>query len=79
MLNRRGKTALAIVSLLMLANGCQTPVPVAVSCPPTPPIPQAISGYASPRRNLIEDSSQLLLDFRNELLQTLRKASGQPM
>ncbi len=78
MLNRKGRIAFAIVSLLMFVSGCQT-VPIAVSCPPTPPIPQAISEYASPAMSLIEGSALRSLKLRQKISETLKKASGQPM
>ena len=78
----KAKPTLSLLLATLLFPGCallNPPAPVAASCPPPPPAPQAITGYVSPAKNLIEDSGQLLLDFRNDLLQTLQKANGQPM
>jgi hypothetical protein len=72
---------LLLIAMLLLP-GCallNPPAPISASCPPPPQAPQAVTGYVSPAKNLIEDSGQLLLDFRNELSQTLKKASGESM
>ena len=78
MRNGKRNSRLAIASWLSLAAGCQT-LPIAASCPPPPPAPQAIVEYASPATNLIEDSVLRSLRLREAISEALRKASGQPM
>jgi hypothetical protein len=65
--------------LLLLTPGCASmrPDAVAASCPPPPPAPQAVTAYVSPATSLIDDSEKALEDFRNDLLQSLQKASGE--
>ena len=72
---------------LLLISGCSTlfpkPEQVAVSCPPLPPVPLAISEYATPAKPLIERSAQELLelleDMRQSVSQALKKANTPPM
>lgn len=76
------KARLPLLIVMLLLPGCASwsePLPVAASCPPPPPPPAAVIGYASPETNLIEDSGRALLDFRNDLSESLSKASGEPM
>lgn len=75
------KPGLPLLLVMLLLPGCAllNPAPIAASCPPPPPAPQAVTGYVSPAKNLIEDSGTLLLDYRNALSQTLKKASGESM
>ena len=78
----KAKLPISLLLAMLLLPGCallNPPAPVAASCPPPPTAPQAVTGYVSPAKNLIEESGQLLLDFRNELSQALKKANGQPM
>ena len=72
------KRKLLLLSATLLLCGCASwfkPDVIAASCPPPPPAPEAVTGYASPQVNLIEDSGRLLEEFRNELLLLLQKAS----
>lgn len=74
----RKMTLLSPIAMLLL-SGCalfSAPVPIAASCPPLPPAPRAVTEFAMPETSLIEDSAKLLDDFRNDLLRSLQKASG---
>lgn len=81
------KMLYALPSLLLLTS-CSLifpkPEQVAVSCPPLPPVPLAISEYVSPiGMPLIEKSAQELLglleDMRRSVSQALKKANTPPM
>ena len=78
----------ANLSVLLLISGCgmlfPKPEQVAVSCPPLPPVPLAISEYVSPTGTpLIERSAQELLelleDMRQSVSQALKKANTPSM
>lgn len=76
------KPGLPLLLVTLLLPGCalfRDPLPVSASCPPPPQIPQAVVGYATPEKNLIEESGALLLELRNDLAQSLKRANGQPM
>lgn len=71
-----------LFSATLLCSGCASwfkPDVTAASCPPSPPVPLAVSGFATPAKNLIEDSGRLLEDFTSELSQTLKKGNGLSM
>lgn len=75
---RNGRRSTMLLLALLLLPGCASlPDAIAASCPPPPPAPAAVTAYVSPETSLIEDSAKLLDDFSNELLQSLRKASGE--
>lgn len=73
------KLKLLSLSATLLLCGCASwfkPDVIAASCPPPPPAPLAVTGYASPPTNLMEDSGKLLLELQTDLLQSLKKASA---
>jgi hypothetical protein len=53
--------------LLVLVAGCATPVPVAVTCPPQPPVPAILMEPASVGPSLSERYNALMEEFRQSL------------
>lgn len=62
------KTLLLILLTLLLLNGCATPtVPLAITCPPPPPVPDNLKQPVSTDPSLSQQFNDLLLEFRASL------------
>lgn len=66
-------TRLLLLGSMLILSGCETITPVAVSCPPPPPVPQVLKEPASTGDNLVLRYQAL----REELRVLLEKAQTQ--
>lgn len=59
--------------ILLLLSGCQTPVPVAASCPPFPEPPASVKAQAATpdEKLLLEEWQQLQSDYNKALTETI--------
>ncbi len=59
-------------ALLLTLSGCATTVPVAVTCPPPPPVPEVLASPASTGPSLSKRYNDLMMQFRDSLAKATR-------
>ena len=70
---KRRTYASSAMLLCLLQTGCPASLPVAASCPPPPPAPQAVVEYVTPQKSLIESSTKRWDTLEQEISLTLHK------
>ena len=56
----------------LLLIGCASPAPVAISCPPPPPVPAILTEPVLTEPSLSARYEALMLEFRNSLTRAIR-------
>lgn len=66
------RSSVCVLTMILWLSGCASPVPLAVTCPPPPPVPQILTEPASTEPSLTQQLADLMQAFRESLVRAMR-------